>query len=282
MRKPSWLNKKIDLAALAKVKGLMKGLNLHTVCQESLCPNISECFSHSAATFMILGNICTRQCQFCNVTKAIPNSIDPDEPKRVKEAVKALGLGYVVITSPTRDDLDDGGAKAFSSTVKEIKDFNQNIKVEILIPDFLGKEESIDIVANCTADVISHNLETIPSLYHEVRKGADYVRSLRVLRLLKEKNPDIYTKSGFMLGLGETDAEFMATLGDLRQVGCDFLTLGQYLPPSNKHFPLKEYISPEKFSYFEKNAKNLGFKAVKSSPYTRSSYLAHTFLVENH
>lgn len=281
MQKPSWLNKKIDLAASAKVKRLLKGLSLHTVCQESLCPNISECFSHNAATFMILGNICTRQCQFCNVKKATPTSIDHDEPQRVKEAVGALNLKYVVITSPTRDDLDDGGASVFADTVKKIKDFDPNIKVETLIPDFLGDEQSVEIVANSSADVISHNLETVSSLYAQVRKGADYTRSLRVLRLLKEKNSNIYTKSGLMLGLGETQPQLLHTLGDLRMVGCDFLTLGQYLPPSVKHFPLKEYISPEKFLFFEKKAIKLGFKAVKSSPYTRSSYFAHTFLAKN-
>ncbi|MDD5194469.1 MAG: lipoyl synthase [Candidatus Omnitrophica bacterium] len=280
MKKPLWLNKKISLVACRKLKGLLRELDLHTVCEESLCPNISECFHAKVATFMILGDICTRNCRFCNLATGAPASVDYKEPQRLRLAVEKLSLRYVVLTSPTRDDLEDGGAGIFCACVQEIKKLSFSPRVEILIPDFMGKRKSIEKVAHSGAEVIAHNLETVPSLYIKVRQQALYKRSLEVLKLLKAENPSIITKSGLMLGLGEGQDEVFEVFADLRKVSCDFLTLGQYLPPSSSHFPLKEYILPEKFAFLEKKALEYGFKAVKSSPYTRSSYFASA-LFEN-
>ncbi len=276
-KKPQWLNKKVSLYSCHKLKRLLRDLNLHTVCEESLCPNISECFNSKIATFMILGDICTRDCRFCAIKKGKPKEVDYQEPIRVKKAVELLGLDYVVITSPSRDDLEDGGASLYNQAVKEIKSLSQQKKVEILIPDFLGKKESLAKVVSSAADVIAHNLETVPSLYIEVRSQANYQRSLEVIKNIKELNKDIYTKSGLMLGLGEKESEVKQVLRDLKRVQCDFLTLGQYLPPTLKHYPIKEYLPSEKFDYFLQYALNLGFKGVKSSVYTRSSYLARSF-----
>ena len=280
--KPSWLNKRIDLRSCHKVKSILRDLSLHSVCEESSCPNISECFHNGVATFMILGDTCTRECAFCGINKGQPCPVDYEEPKRVKEAVKRLNLKYVVITSPTRDDLCDGGAGLFCQTVEEIMSLDSGIMVEILIPDFKGKRELIEKVTKCRVKVISHNLETPSSLYIKVRRKAIYRRSLEVLKLIKEINKEILTKSGLILGLGEKKEEVIQTLQDLRNVGCDFLTLGQYLPPSLNHYPLKEYVTPDKFAYFQKYAENLGFQAVKSAPYVRSSYLAHSFVEPNY
>ncbi|UCC95934.1 MAG: lipoyl synthase [Candidatus Omnitrophota bacterium] len=278
LHKPSWLNKKINLSCTHSLKKTLRIFGLRTVCEESLCPNISECFNRGVATFMILGDTCTRKCKFCAVKKGTPTRIVEEEPRRIKQAVERLCLRYVVITSPTRDDLPDGGAQSFCRTVSQIKDMDQSIKVEVLIPDFLGNRTILNKIAQCGADVIAHNMETVASLYNKVRSGADYQRSLGVLKQVKEANRGVYTKSGLMLGLGEDKEEVIETLRDLRQVGCDFLTLGQYLAPSRRHWPVNEYVSPKKFRYFEKVASYLGFKKLKSSPYVRSSYLAHTFL----
>jgi len=280
--KPFWLDKKIALGSCRKVKSLLRDLSLHSVCEESSCPNISECFQGGVATFMILGDTCTRECAFCGINKGQPCLIDYEEPRRIKKAVKRLNLNYVVITSPTRDDLDDGGAGLFCQTVEEVMSLGPERAVEILIPDFKGKRDSIEKVAICRAKVISHNLETVPRLYTEVRKGADYKRSLEVLRLIKEINKEVFTKSGLILGLGEEEKEVIQALLDLRSVGCDLLTLGQYLPPSLKHYPLKSYVLPDKFVYFQKYAQKIGFKSVKSAPYVRSSYLAHSLLEPNY
>ncbi len=276
--KPPWLSKRITLGSCHKVKRILRDLRLHSVCEESFCPNISECFHQGVATFMILGDNCTRGCTFCGVSKEKPCLIDYEEPRRIKEAVKRLNLDYVVITSPTRDDLDDGGAGLFCQTVEEVMSLGSERTVEILIPDFKGRIDLVEKVARCRAKVISHNLETSASLYIEVRKGADYRRSLEVLRLIKEVNREVFTKSGLILGLGEEEDEIVQALIDLKRVDCDFVTLGQYLPPSLSHYPLKEYIHPDKFSYFERYARKIGFRGVKSAPYIRSSYLAHSFL----
>lgn len=275
MKKPAWLNKKINLNVCRDIKELSRNLKLHTVCEEALCPNISECFCNGTATFMILGNICTRNCRFCAITKGVPERIDKEEPYRVKEAVRKLGLNYVVVTSPSRDDLDDGGAQMFIRTVREIKELDSCPKVEILIPDFLGKENLLRKTAECGADVLAHNLETVPALYPRIRKEADYQRSLKVLKTIGNIKVRPLLKSGIMLGLGESTEEVINVLGDLRKVNCDFLTLGQYLPPSLKSYAVKEYITLEKFRCLEKKALAMGFKKVKSSPYTRSSYLAY-------
>jgi len=278
MEKPSWLDKKLNLAACHEMKKILRTFKLHTVCEESLCPNISECFGDGVATFMILGDSCTRNCKFCAVSKKEPSGIDWDEPKRIAEAVKKLNLSYIVITSPTRDDIDDGGAEIFYSTIEEIKNLDSSKKVEILIPDFLGKTDSLIKVANSKADVMGHNLETVPNLYADIRPQASYERSLSVLKTLKQLNKNIFTKSGIMLGLGEEEKQIMDVLHDLRCADCDFLTLGQYLAPSLNHYPVREYITPAKFLSLEKVAYSLGFKKVKSSPYSRSSYLASQFL----
>lgn len=276
MRKPYWLNKKVDLSVLREIKSMLRKLHVNTVCEEAFCPNISECFGQKIATFMILGDTCTRNCAFCGVKKGSPSPPDSTQPQKVKEAVKKLRLEYVVITSPTRDDLDDGGASIFYSTVKEIKSLDWVKKVEVLIPDFGGSRDSIKKVVESKPDVISHNLETVPSLYLRVRREADYTRSLKVLRLVKELNPKIFTKSAIMLGLGEKEWEVKKVLEDLRSVGCDFLSVGQYLPPSKTHYPC-QYIPLEKFLFWGKVGLQLGFKNVKSSPYIRSSYFAHTY-----
>lgn len=278
MPKPYWLNKRIALGSCHEVKSMLRDLSLHSVCEESFCPNISECFQSGVVTFMILGDTCTRECTFCGINKGEPSTVDFDEPRRIKEAVRRLNLKYVVITSPTRDDLNDGGAGLFCQTVEEIMSLDSKKTVEILIPDFKGKVNLIEKVAKSKAKVVSHNLETPASLYIKVRRGAVYERSLEVLRLIKEMNKEVLTKSGLILGLGEEEQEVIQALVDLRSVGCDLLTLGQYLPPSLKHYPLKDYILPDKFTYFQKYAKKIGFKGVKSAPYVRSSYLAHSLL----
>ena len=279
--KPPWLAKKVNLSSCHKIKSILRELSLCSVCEESFCPNISECFHSGVATFMILGDTCTRGCAFCGINKGMPSLVDFNEPVRVKEAVKKLGLNYVVITSPTRDDLNYEAADLFCRTVEEIKSISSKIRVEILIPDFKGRVDLVEKIATSRAKVISHNVETVPRLYIKVRKGADYRVSLEVLRLIKETNKRVFTKSGLILGLGEKEKEIIQTLEDLRKVNCDFLTLGQYLPPSLSHYPLKEYVHPDKFSHFEKYAQKLGFQGVKSGPYVRSSYMAHTFL-ESH
>ncbi|MDP2922614.1 MAG: lipoyl synthase [Candidatus Omnitrophota bacterium] len=277
MQKPQWVNKKISLSSCRQTKAILRSFNAHSVCEEALCPNITECFKAGVATFLILGNTCTRRCMFCAVSKGIPQKVDHSEVFEIKNAVKKLGLRYVVVTSPTRDDLADGGSKIFCEVVKEIKSHDKAIKVEILIPDFLGSRNSIEKAAHCGADVVSHNIETVPSLYTKVRIGADYRRSLYVLNLVKELDNDIFTKSGLMLGLGEKEEEVIEVFRDLREAQCDFLTLGQYLAPTTGHYPVKEYVSSQKFFHLANQAYGLGFRKVKSSTYTRSSYLAHTF-----
>jgi len=247
--KPSWLKKKLNLSSDRNLKTLLRSLKLHTVCEESRCPNISECFSKGVATFLILGDSCKRGCSFCAVATAEPSRLDPDQPRRIAQAVKALKLEYVVITSPTRDDLSDGGAATFKKTVKAIKALNPKSRVEALVPDFLGKLESIKTVADCELEVIGHNLETVPGLYKKVRPSACYNRSLAVLETIKKLNPAILTKSSLMLGLGESQAEIKKVLQDLRGVSCDLLSLGQYLAPSLNHYPVKNYIHPDIFDY---------------------------------
>lgn len=279
--KPRWLNKKIIHSACRDTRKLLRGLGLRTVCEESLCPNISECFGKKVATFMILGVVCTRGCAFCGVTKdKRPKEVDLNEPLKIKEAVQKLRLNYIVITSPTRDDLFDGGASAFCRTVKEIKSISLQKRVELLIPDFKENLSSIEKVVFSGAEVIAHNVETVPSLYIKVRRGADYRRSLNVLSRIKGSNSKLFVKSGIMLGLGEKEKEVKNVLEDLKSVGCDFVTIGQYLPPSLEHTPLKEYVAPEVFNHFKEYAFSLGFMDVKSAPYVRSSYLAHSFFCE--
>ncbi len=278
MMRKQWLDKKIDLVSCRKMKILLNGLKLNTVCREARCPNISECFNKGVATFMILGDICTRSCKFCAVKTGHPLPPDNNEPLRIKQAVDRLGLKYVVITSPSRDDLSDGGAEMFLKTVYRIKELSFVKKIEALIPDFSGDVELIKMVSVSDADIIAHNVETVPSLYSRIRPQSSYQGSLNVLEILKKSGRDIFVKSGIMLGLGETDAEVIAVLKDLTAVGCNFLSIGQYLAPSLSSYGVKEYIPPEKFDYFKAAALSLGFSYVMSAPYVRSSYLADSYL----
>lgn len=278
-RKPKWLHKKVFFSGKKDVDILLKDIGIHTVCQEAMCPNMSECFSKKLATFMILGDTCTRKCTFCNVSKGKPNELDLEEPKKVAKAVKALGLKHVVITSVTRDDLSDGGAEIFYQCVQEIKKMNSAITVELLIPDLRNNKEALKVIANCGAEIIGHNMETVPRLY-EVRLGANYKRSLDVLQTLKAFNPNIKTKSALMLGLGESEEELESVLQDLLNVECTLLTMGQYLAPSKEHTAVIEYVTPEKFEEYGQKALDMGFEFVKSSPYTRSSYMAHEYFEE--
>jgi len=272
--KPKWLNKSIDLKACGEVKNLLRGLTLNTVCEEAKCPNMGECFSCGVVTIMILGSVCTRGCRFCGVAKSNPPLPDKDEPYRIKTAVEKLKLKHVVLTSPTRDDLPDGGLNQFITSVNILKTIDPAPDIEILVPDFGGNKDLWKQLAFIDADIIAHNVETVPSLYKEIRIGADYQRSLDLLKTVKEYNPDIITKSGLMLGLGESKAEVMQVLHDLRAVNCNSITIGQYLAPSKKHYPVKEYIDIAIFSELESVALDLGFGQVKCAPYVRSSYLA--------
>lgn len=276
-RKPEWLRKKIPAAEQAAMRGLLHDLALHTVCQEALCPNIGECFSCGHATFLILGTDCTRHCAFCNIEASrIPQQPDPDEPRRVALAVERLQLSHVVITSPTRDDLSDGGAAQYAATVHAVRKRMPQTRVELLIPDFAGDQESLAAVLQATPAILAHNLETVPRLYH-IRAGASYQRSLQLLAHASRMAPTIPTKSGVMLGLGETSDELVAVLQDLRRVGCRFLSLGQYLAPSRRHQPVVAYIEPERFEQYGTLARELGFEHVESGPYVRSSYHADRY-----
>ena len=275
-RRPPWLQKKITPGLHGDMERLLDGLGLHTVCREAHCPNISECYGCGRATLLILGTICTRMCAFCNVSKRVPLPPDPDEPGRVAEAVRRLELRHVVITSPTRDDLPDGGASLFADTVRAIRLASPGTAVELLIPDFRGERESLAQVVAARPDILGHNLETVPRLYH-IRAGADYHRSLRVLSLARELDPGLPTKSGIMLGMGENQDEVLRTFADLLEVGCAYLSIGQYLAPSRLHHPVAEFIEPEVFDQYREKALSMGFRHVESGPYVRSSYLAERY-----
>ena len=274
--KPEWLRKKITPSINKELESIFKEIGVNTVCQEAMCPNISECFSKKQATFMILGTICTRACSFCSVSRGKPKALDSHEPQNVALTVQQLGLRHVVITSSTRDDLSDGGAEHFCKTVGAIKEIDDSIVVELLIPDMGEDKEALKKIANSGAEIIGHNVETVPRLY-DVRKGSDYKRSLRVLESLLSFNPDIKTKSGIMLGFGERDDEVEILMQDLLDVGCGYLSIGQYLSPSTHHTPVLEYVKPERFDSLRKLGMAKGFKYIKSSPYTRSSYMAHEY-----
>jgi lipoic acid synthetase len=257
------------------LKSLLADSSLHTVCQEANCPNINHCFENKTATFLILGNICTRGCRFCDVKRGTPQEVDKDEPKRVAFAVKELGLAYAVITSVTRDDLSDGGASLFAQTLQEIRNLIPECKIEVLIPDLLGSFESLKIVLDAKPDVLNHNLETVERLYPQVRRGADYQRSLNLLRVAKNHDQNLITKSGIMVGLGETREEVVNLMEDLRKVNCDLLTIGQYLSPSREHLPVLKYYHPDEFAELKRAGERMGFSHVKSGPLVRSSYQAH-------
>jgi len=275
MKKPPWLKKRIPpFQDLVKVKSILEETHLHTVCEEARCPNLGECFSSGTATFLILGEICTRDCGFCAVRNGIPTLRDELEPQRVAQAVKKMDLQYVVVTSVTRDDLADGGASFFAKTIHAIRALNEEIRIEALVPDFQGDPNSLEIVLNAYPDVLNHNIETISRLYPEVRPQADYQRSLDLLKYSKEHFPHIFTKSGFMLGLGEAREEVLELMGDLKKAGCNFLTIGQYLQPRHDRLPVARYISPEEFEGYRRVGEALGFKTVASGPFVRSSFHA--------
>ena len=281
-RKPDWLRVRIPAGSgYQEVRGILDKYHLNTVCDEAICPNRGKCFQSGTATFMILGKNCTRNCRFCNVTGAAPEAVYQGEPLNVAMAVKELKLSYVVITSVTRDDLPDGGAGHFAKTVLEIRNINPNTKVELLIPDFQGDGDALMKVVECNPDVLGHNIETVPSLYRTVRPEADYIQSLEVLSNAKQMGYFGKTKSGIMVGLGETETEVVSVFKDLRKHGCDFLTVGQYLTPSKMHIPLVEYIHPDQFKRYEEIAYSLGFSHVASSPLVRSSYMAHLALEDS-
>ena len=275
VKKPEWLKVRAPSSDnWKKVKNLMDTKKLVTVCEEAACPNIGECWSKKHATMMILGEICTRACAFCNIQTGTPQAIDVFEPIRVAEAVYDMGLEHVVITSVDRDDLPDGGAAQFANTITEIKSKSPFTSIEILTPDFRNKNNALEKVMISKPDVFNHNLETVPSLYNEVRPGARYFTSLQLLYDAKKMMPNVFTKSGIMVGFGETKKEVLQLMDDLRAADVDFLTIGQYLQPTPKHYPIKDFITPDLFETYKKHAFGKGFLMVSSSPLTRSSYHA--------
>lgn len=274
-RKPSWLKARLTLSPQgAVVNRLIRELDVHTVCVSALCPNRNRCFSRGTATFMILGDRCSRRCPFCAVAYAPEGGPDPGEPGRVAEAVRALGLRHAVVTSVTRDDLPDGGAAQFAATIRAIRHLQPEAAVEVLVPDFGGREDSLRAVLQEAPDVFNHNVETVPRLYPRVRPEADYRRSLAVLAAARAMAPGALTKSGLMLGLGERKDEVVEVMADLRRAGCDLLTLGQYLRPSPAHLPVEEYVHPRRFAAYRRVALDMGFRAVFAGPLVRSSFHA--------
>jgi len=273
-RKPSWIRVRAPTSeGYLETKRIVREGRLTTVCEEAGCPNIGECWTKKHATLMIMGDTCTRACSFCNVKTGLPGALDADEPRRVGEAVAAMGLGHVVITSVDRDDLDDGGAAHFAAVVRAIREAS-SATIEILTPDFLRKGNAADIVIDAKPDVFNHNLETVPRLYLSIRPGSRYYHSLRLLERVKERDPSQFTKSGLMVGLGESKEEVMQVMDDMRSAGVDFLTIGQYLQPTRKHAAVERFVTPEEFQTLETIARSKGFLMVSSSPLTRSSYHA--------
>jgi lipoyl synthase len=273
--KPDWIRVKAPQSqGFLDTHALMRKNKLNTVCEEAACPNIGECWTKGHATVMILGDTCTRACAFCNIKTGVPNKVEADEPKNLAEAVGKLGLKHVVITSVDRDDLADGGAGHFAQCIEYIRTTSPNTTIEILTPDFLRKEHAIPVVAGARPDVFNHNIETVPSLYHSIRPGARYFNSLHLLKTVKELQPTVFTKSGIMVGLGETNEEVLQVMDDLRSAEVDFMTIGQYLQPTPKHAEVKRFVTPEEFEYFQRVAYTKGFLMVSASPLTRSSYHA--------
>ena len=281
-RKPEWLKVRFNQSAVREVAELMQGLNLNTVCKEANCPNLGECYLKHTATFMILGNICTRNCRFCNVATGRPLPPDPREPENVARAARKLGLRHVVVTCSTRDDLPDGGAEQFARTVRALRETCPGVTVETLISDMKGDPGSLDIVLAAHPDVLNHNVETVQELQKAVRPQASYERTLGVLRYCKEKDPTILTKTGFMVGLGETEEQIDRLMDDILATGCDILTIGQYLQPSPQHYPLARYVTPDEFAHYKELALRKGFRHVASAPLARSSYKAWEVLEDVH
>ncbi len=276
LRKPDWIRVKIPASpAVSDLKKLLRENNLVTVCEEAACPNLPECFTHGTATFMIMGDKCTRRCSFCDVAHGKPDPLDQNEPIHLASTIAKMGLKYVVITSVDRDDLRDGGAGHFTSCITEIRKRNPTIKIEILVPDYRGRMDvALAITGDSLPDVFNHNIETVPRLYKQARPGSDYAHSLKLLQEFKQRYPNIPTKSGIMLGLGENNEEIEQTLKDLRAHDVDMITLGQYLQPSRYHMPVARYVTPDEFKRFADIAKELGFKNIASGPLVRSSYHA--------
>lgn len=275
LKKPDWIRVKAPTSkTYLETKEIARSLKLNTVCEEAACPNIGECWSQKHATVMILGSVCTRACAFCNIKTGRPDLLDPHEPERLAEGVAKLGLKHVVITSVDRDDLEDGGAEHFAQCIRAIRATTPGTTIEILTPDFLKKDGALEIVVNARPDVYNHNVETVPSLYKTIRPGARYYHSINLLDRVKLLDPTIFTKSGMMVGLGETKEEVSQVMDDLRAAEVDFLTIGQYLQPTPKHAEIKRYVTPEEFNYMERLARTKGFLMVSASPLTRSSYHA--------
>jgi len=275
LRKPEWIRVKAPAGGVfSETRKVVRDNNLVTVCEEAGCPNIGECWAQKHATFMIMGDTCTRACSFCNVKTGMPAALDTDEPRRVAEATATMGLKHVVITSVDRDDLKDGGAEHFAQTIRAIRDLNPDTTIEILTPDFLRKPGAAEVVIDARPDVFNHNLETVPRLYLSIRPGARYYHSLRLLERVKERDPSQFTKSGIMVGLGETREEVMQVMDDMRSAGIDFLTIGQYLQPTRKHAAVNRFVTPDEFKGYETIARAKGFLMVSASPLTRSSYHA--------
>ena len=279
LRKPSWIRAKApgagpEVGVYAETKKIIKDNNLVTVCEEAACPNIGECWSQRHATMMIMGEICTRACAFCNVSTGMPLPLDTDEPARVADAVAKLGLRHIVITSVDRDDLNDGGAQHFADTIYAIRANSPETSIEILTPDFLRKEGALEIVVEARPDVFNHNLETTPRLYLNIRPGARYFHSMRLIQSVKEIDPTIFTKSGIMVGLGESREEVMQVMDDMRSADIDFITIGQYLQPTRKHAPIDRFVTPEEFESYATMARAKGFLMVSATPLTRSSHHA--------
>ncbi|MDR0671457.1 MAG: lipoyl synthase [Oscillospiraceae bacterium] len=276
--KPAWIRSVYRPQAAAEVRALMARQSLHTVCDEANCPNLGACYGRQTATFMILGNLCTRDCRFCNVAHGAPAPPDPEEPRRLAETARTLRLRHVVVTSVTRDDLADGGASQFAATVCALRAADPDMTVELLVPDFGGRTRDLDIVLAAQPDVLNHNLETVRDMYAAVRPGADYARSLALLAHAKRRRPGVRTKSGLMVGLGETERQMAGAMDDLRAVGCDILTVGQYLRPSDRHLAVRTYVSPAQFERYRLMAEGKGFGHVVSGPLVRSSYRAEEAL----
>ena len=276
LKMPSWIRAKSpNSPEVLRLKEVLREKKLHTVCEEASCPNLGECFGHGTATFMILGDLCTRRCPFCDVGHGTPLPPDAEEPQHLAETIAAMKLKYVVITSVDRDDLRDGGAKHFADCIRAVRELSPATRIEILTPDFRGRlETALDALDKGLPDVMNHNLETVPRLYKAARPGADYAHSLKLLQDFKARHPDIPTKSGLMVGLGETDEEILEVMRDLRAHDVDMLTIGQYLQPSSAHLPLLRYVTPEQFEAFEKAAQEMGFRQAACGPMVRSSYHA--------
>ena len=275
-RKPAWIRARVPAGeGVSRIKRILRETKLSSVCEEAACPNLGECFSHGTATFMVMGDICTRRCPFCDVAHGKPLDLDPDEPVHLAEAVREMELEYVVVTSVDRDDLRDGGAAHYAACIRELRRLNPETRIEILVPDFRGRMDvALPVFDQMQPDVFNHNLETVPRLYRKARPGADYAGSLELLRRFKERHPGTQTKSGIMLGLGESPEEVEAVMEDLWRHGCNMLTLGQYLQPSRDHLPVDRWVTPEEFDRLDKTGREMGFSNVASGPMVRSSYHA--------